>query len=47
MISRLQSWIITLSNFERDLEDQGWIIAWRGDSGRVYCRARQDKENSL
>jgi hypothetical protein len=44
MIARLQSWIITFSDLERDLENQGWIVACSGDFGFVYSRAQQDKK---
>jgi len=38
MIARLQSWIIALSEFERDLDKQGWSIACGADLGFVYYR---------
>jgi hypothetical protein len=47
MIARLQSWIIALSDFERDLEKQGWSIACGADLGLVYCRTQQDKNLSV
>jgi hypothetical protein len=46
MIARLQSWIMALSDFERDLEDQGWIIAYGGDFGFVCRRTQQNRHLS-